>query len=87
MVKTININDLIESIDSYIDLLKIDCEGAELDIFESIKLENLNKIGKMVIETHSDYIDSYIINFLTENNFKIHSKGNILFAFSPLIIN
>lgn len=87
LVKTININDLIESTDSYIDLLKVDCEGSELDIFESIKPENLNRIGKMVIETHSDYIDSYIRNFLTENNFEIHSKDNILFAFAPSIIN
>jgi FkbM family methyltransferase len=86
LVKTININDLVESVGSYIDLLKVDCEGAELDIFESIKLENLNKIGKMVIETHSDYIDSYIRNFLTENNFEIHSKGNILFATNSSII-
>lgn len=85
LVKTIDINDLIKSVDSYIDLLKIDCEGAELDIFENIKPENLNKIGKMVIETHSDYIDGYIRNVLTENNFEIYSKDNILFAFSSLM--
>lgn len=86
LVNTININDLIDSIDSYIDLLKIDCEGSELDIFESIKPENLNKIGKLVIETHSDYIDNYIRNILAENNFEIHRKNNIIFAFAPSII-
>jgi FkbM family methyltransferase len=86
LVKTIDINNLIESVGSYIDLLKVDCEGAELDIFESIKPENLNRIGKMVIETHSDYIDTYIRNVLAENNFEIHSKGNILFAFSSSVI-
>ena len=82
LVNTININDLVESVGSYIDLLKVDCEGAELDIFKNIKPENLNKIGKMVIETHSEYIDGYVRNILTENNFKIYSKGNILFAFA-----
>ena len=86
LVDSININDLVESIGSYIDLVKIDCEGAELDIFESIKPENLNKIGKMVIETHSDYIDSYVRDVLTKNNFKIYNKNNIIFAFASSII-
>jgi hypothetical protein len=63
-------------------LLKVDCEGAELDIFKNIKPKNLNKIGKIVIETHSEYIDGYVRNILTENNFKIYSKGTILFAFA-----
>ena len=80
VVEPININTLIESIGSNIDLLKIDCEGSELDIFESITTENLNKIRKMVIETHSDYIDTFIKNKLFENNFEIINKGNIIFA-------
>ena len=80
VVEPININTLIESIGSNIDLLKIDCEGSELDIFESITIENLNKINKMVIETHSDYIDGFIRTKLIENNFEIINKGNIIFA-------
>ena len=85
-VETISLDDIIQTNNiEKIKLLKIDCEGAELDIFENIKPENLNKISKMVIETHSDYINGYIRNVLTENNFEIHSKGNILFAFSSLM--
>lgn len=78
LVDPININDLIESIGSNIDLLKIDCEGSELDIFESITTENLNKIKKMVIETHSDYIDAFIKNKLFENNFEVKTKKNVV---------
>jgi FkbM family methyltransferase len=73
-VEPININDLIESIGSNIDLMKIDCEGSELDLFETITSENLNKINKMVIETHSDYISNFIKEKLTNNNFEVKSK-------------
>jgi FkbM family methyltransferase len=86
LVETININDLINSIDSHINLLKIDCESSELDVFETITSENLNKISKLVIETHSDYIDNFIRNKLIEHNFKIKNKGNILFATNSSII-
>ena len=58
--------------------LKIDCEGSELDIFESITTENLNKIKKMVIETHSDYIDTFIKNKLFENNFEVKTKKDVV---------
>ena len=78
LVEPININALIESIDSNIDLLKVDCEGSELDIFESITTENLNKINKMVIETHSDYINNFIRNKLSENNFEVIGKEGIV---------
>ena len=34
------------------DLLKIDCEGAEYGIIESLPTQYLNKIEKMIIEYH-----------------------------------
>jgi hypothetical protein len=74
VVEPIHINDLIESIGSNIDLIKIDCEGSELDLFETISSENLNKINKMVIETHSDYINNFIKEKLLNNNFEVKSK-------------
>ena len=74
VVEPIHINNLIESIGSNIDLIKIDCEGSELDLFETISSENLNKINKMVIETHSDYINNFIKEKLLNNNFEVKSK-------------
>ena len=86
LVDAININNLIDSVDSYIDLLKVDCEGSELDLFESITSENLNKIGKMIIETHSDYINGFIREKLKNHNFEVRSKNNILFATSSSLV-
>ena len=86
LVDTININDLIKSIDSNINLLKIDCEGSELDLFQTITSENLTKIDKLIIETHSDYIDNFIKEKLIQNNFNVKNKNNILFATNLSVI-
>lgn len=37
---------------SEINFLKMDCEGAEIEIFDSMSDENLSKIEKMVVEFH-----------------------------------
>jgi len=54
-VKTISLEDIIKQNNiSYIDFLKIDCEGAEFDILENTKLFYHNEmyIGNMFIEFH-----------------------------------
>ncbi|MFS8159469.1 MAG: FkbM family methyltransferase, partial [Candidatus Roizmanbacteria bacterium] len=47
-------------LDSYIkgtiDLLKIDCEGGELDVLESISEASYKKINKMVLEYHNHLV-------------------------------
>ena len=82
LVNSININDLISSLDTKIDLLKVDCEGSELVLFDTITSESISKINKMVIETHSDDISNIIKNKLFDNGFLIKEKNNILFAFN-----
>ena len=39
-----------------IDFLKIDCEGAELDVIDGISEENLAKISKIALEFHPRYL-------------------------------
>jgi hypothetical protein len=39
-----------------IDFLKIDCEGAELDVIDGISDENLGKISKIALEFHANYL-------------------------------
>ena len=39
-----------------IDFLKIDCEGAELDVLDGISDENLKKVSKIALEFHSNYL-------------------------------
>ena len=79
-VESVNINTLIEQINSDINYMKVDCEGSEFELFKTITEKNLKGIGKLVIETHGDEIDSFVHKKLTDNNFKVYKYDNILFA-------
>jgi FkbM family methyltransferase len=79
-VESVNINTLIEQINSDINYMKVDCEGSEFELFKTISEKNLKSICKMVIETHGDEIDNFVQKKLTDNNFKVYKYDNILFA-------
>lgn len=79
-VESININTLIEQIDSKINFMKVDCEGSEFELFKTITEKNLKSIDKLVIETHGDEIDNFVHITLTDNNFKVYKHNNILYA-------
>lgn len=57
-----------------IDFLKIDCEGAELDVIDGISDENLGKISKIALEFHATYLtesdSEKIMQRLTDAGFK-----------------
>lgn len=69
-IEGISINTLMNQFDlQKIDLLKIDIEGAEFDLFKHEPLNWLQNIGAIMIETHdkkqagtSELIDSVLIN-------------------------
>jgi FkbM family methyltransferase len=73
IVETTTINQLISDYEiEKIDFLKVDCEGGELDLFETIDKEYLkNNVHKIAIEYHSEKILNRITEILTENNFII----------------
>jgi FkbM family methyltransferase len=81
-VNIIGINDLIPTLGlEKIDFLKIDCEGAEKEIFEEITLETISKINKIVVEFHSQEIKEIIINKLNLLDYKIESvTQDLIFA-------
>jgi FkbM family methyltransferase len=79
-VESININTLLDQINSKIDFMKVDCEGSEFELFKTISEENLKSISKLVVETHSDEIDVFIYDKLVNNGFKVFKHDNILFA-------
>jgi len=93
IVETITINQLISdyNIDK-IDFLKVDCEGGELDLFETINKEYLKySIKKIAIEYHSNKIYDTIINILKENEFTIEDiLGNqnmgLIYAYNSFFI-
>ncbi len=55
-IPSINLDTILKDFDS-IDLLKMDCEGAEFEIISSVSEKSLNKVEKIVMEYHSS-IDS-----------------------------
>jgi FkbM family methyltransferase len=70
-VESININTLLSTIPENIDFLKIDCEGSEYEIFKTISNDNIQKIKKVVIETHGEKNTQLVIDVLSKNKFKI----------------
>ena len=93
-VPTIDINTLIDTIPyDFINFLKLDCEGCEEMLFETITDDNIDKIEKTIIEFHSEEIKNKILNYLISKNFIIEKcfdiKGNkncgMIYAYKNLI--
>lgn len=65
---------------SSVDLLKLDCEGAEFPILYSTK--NLSKIKKIVMEYHETNKNRItdLISYLKKNNFLVRLERNYLYA-------
>ena len=59
-----------------IDLLKLDCEGAEYEIILELPSSILNTIKRIAMEVHEieNYSISDIEKFLTKNNFQVKRK-------------
>jgi FkbM family methyltransferase len=70
-VDGIDINDLIKEAKlDKIDYLKVDCEGAELDIFNSIDKDYLKKnVRKIAVEYHTHQIKKDLLILIAQNDF------------------
>ena len=84
-IPTISVEDIIRREDlPRIDLLKLDCEGAEHDILRNISFETAAKILGMAMETHSvpPGFSIDIPNRLRELGFevKVSRNGGYLYA-------
>lgn len=88
-VKTTTFNNFISEHNiSYIDFLKVDCEGGELDLFVTIDKEFLkSNIKKIALEYHTSYIKNTVLDILKSNSFKIEEEygGEIgmIYAYNP----
>jgi FkbM family methyltransferase len=74
-VKGININDYLSTIpETEIELMKIDCEGGEEFIFDTISFENLRRVKNYIIEYHSADILQKVINVLNSAGYSVYQK-------------
>ena len=84
-VETLSIADLIkaESL-TKIHFLKLDCEGAEIDIIEGLSLKNAKKIEQIALEFHprNDYSTQDMVRKLTMLGFdvRVGEQGGYIFA-------
>jgi FkbM family methyltransferase len=64
------------------DFLKVDCEGAEYEIFYNTPLEILGKIDKISLEHHKVEGHTYhqLATFLEKNGFQVRSTSKSVYA-------
>ena len=62
-----------------IDLLKIDCEGAELEVLKGAE-ESLKITRNIAMELHDKNEKEVIKSFLDQRGFKVIINKNILYA-------
>jgi glycosyltransferase involved in cell wall biosynthesis len=87
-VFTITFDEFLEMFDiRHIDFLKIDMEGAEYDLFDSINKDFLrNNVNKIVMEIHPrpNRSSEEILNILKECGFECYFQFMLLYAWKPL---
>jgi len=83
-VEMISISDALSQLPGNIAIAKIDCEGSEYEIMDSIADEDLQRVGILAMETHAvpGRSRSSIFEKLSDNKFKIFD-GNPFFAVNP----
>ncbi len=78
IVRTVTLEKLVEGYKlPHIDLLKLDCEGAEYEILLNCPPNVISKIGCIVMEYHrldEDHDYRHLINYLRNNGFNIRVK-------------
>lgn len=86
-VQAVSLDNFLKKGDiNEVNFLKMDCEGAEYEIFYNCSKETLNKIDKISMEYHDVDVKrtvTHIKNFLEKNAFRvsIKTKGdNMLYA-------
>ena len=72
-VKTINLEEALRS-SAKIDLIKVDCEGAEFEIFSSFSTNFINKVDEIRMELHGS-LEKFLSCFQSKS-FKIDKRAS-----------
>lgn len=78
MVPAVSMNDLLDALPTrQVDLIKIDCEGAEFELFDSLPKESWLRISNLVMETHAvvGREPEELIDRLRTCGFRTHRHG------------
>jgi len=80
-IQLVNINDIVTEINAPIDVMKLDCEGAEEAIIMGLSKQNAARIGAMVIEPMFGlYARETFLERLSELGFEHHFQNGLLVA-------
>jgi FkbM family methyltransferase len=83
-VQSVSLGAVLEQLaGGSIDLIKLDCEGAEYDILMNSPAAVLEKIDRIVLEYHDDvtpYKHGDLVKYLTEQGFQVESWENFAHA-------
>lgn len=79
IVKTVTLDSYINSA-NHIDLLKVDVEGAEKDIFEHLEPEMLKRINKIMMEIHPPHKTEWFSSLFKRAGFSVIVENSMLFA-------
>lgn len=82
-VPCLSLHDIFQQSDiPHCDLLKMDCEGSEYDILAASQMEDLAKIGAIILEYHRNVPVEELTSLLREASFQVElvRQYNILFA-------
>jgi hypothetical protein len=56
-VEVIDLSSILDALEREVDLLKLDCEGAEFDILMGLSASDARQIRRIIIETTSGLYD------------------------------
>jgi FkbM family methyltransferase len=81
-VKTISLTSILANNNiENVDLLKMDCEGAEYDILYNLSSDHFSNIRSIRLEHHKREQKDYLINFLKEHQYEKEFDHNIILWF------
>ncbi|HWR65553.1 MAG TPA: FkbM family methyltransferase [Bellilinea sp.] len=83
-VQSVSLGAVLEQLASgHIDLIKLDCEGAEFDILMNSPATVLEKIDRIVLEYHDGVTSNThldLVKYLTEQGFQVENRENFAHA-------